>query len=110
MKKFIFSLMVALLLTSCVAYAEPEPIVVNNCVEYCDDYGCREVCAPHYYYQGVVYYWDTHFSCWIGPHGYYHGGIFYHGYYPGYRGYFGHGGGFHGHGGGHFGGGHGGHR
>lgn len=114
MKKMILGLISALMLTSCVAYAEP--VAVNSCVTYCDDYGCREVCAPHYYYQGVTYYWDAHFGCWIGPRGYWRGGIFHAGFHPGY-GQFYHGGGYHGgfhgggsfHGGGHSGG-HGGHR
>lgn len=116
MKKLLFGLLsvVAFVgLTGCaedVVYADPNYPVVSGCVTYCDDYGCREVCGPYYHDSaGVLFYWDAHFGCWIGPHGYWRGGVFYHGYHPGYHGYY-HGGGYHGsgryHGGYHGGGGH----
>ena len=116
-----------------VGYDSPPVAYTTGTVEYCDDFGCRDVSAPYYYDNGEVVYYDAHFGVWMGPRGYMTGGYwhpgfvggyhnYYHGgYYHGYRGNGGyHGGGaYHGggnfHGGGgrgvaHGGGGHGGHR
>lgn len=111
MKKFVIALFSAFLLSSCVVYADP-PVagnVVEGCTTFCDDYGCREVCGQYYVTpEGYVVYWDAHFGCWIGPHGYWSHGVFYHGYYPGYHGWYhqgwyhgGYHGGYHGYHGGH---------
>jgi hypothetical protein len=66
--------------------------VAYGCVEVSDDYGNRDICDTQYYYTdtGVVY-WDSHFGVWIGPEGWYREGVFYHGFYPGYREFYGHG-------------------
>jgi hypothetical protein len=121
MKHLFLALAACLCLSGCMiepAYADPVGPYSNGTVEFCDDYGCRYVTGQYYYDSaGVLFYWDTGFGCWIGPHGYWRGGVFFHGYYPGYHNFY-HGGyyhGFHGggyHGGGHYGGhgGHGGHR
>lgn len=99
----------------------------TGCVIVTDDYGEREVCNTRYYYvNGGVVYWDANFGIWVGPGGYWHGGVWNRGFYPGWHNYYGRGfyrprgfsgphGGFHGGGyhgaphGGHVGG-HGGHR
>jgi hypothetical protein len=119
-----------------VGYDSPPVAYTTGTVEYCDDFGCRDVNAPYYYDNGEVVYYDAHFGYWMGPRGYLVGGrwhsgfvggyhSYYHpGYYHGYRGGYHGGGGFHGGGqfhggrggyhggehGGHSGGGHGGHR
>jgi hypothetical protein len=111
MKKILLALLVCFGLTGCVsedvAYAQG-PVVQT--VEVCDNYGCHLVNVQ--YYNGYPFYYNAAYGVWISPgYGYYHGGIFYRGGYPGYHGGFR--GGFHGgyHGGGGFhGGGHGGHR
>lgn len=117
MKKFIIGLMAAFCLSSCLVYADPmyASAYSYGTVTICDDYGCREVQDVRYFVgsDGITYYYDVHFGVWIGPRGYWHGGAFYHGYYPGYHGYYhrgwyGNGGGGY-HGGGYHGGGHGGH-
>jgi hypothetical protein len=120
MKKFIAGLIAAMCLSSCLVYADPvyAPAYYYGTVTICDDYGCREVPDVRYFIgsDGVTYYYDVHFGVWIGPRGYWHGGAFYHGYYPGYHTYYhhgwygGHGGYYHGGGGYHGGGHHGGHR
>lgn len=129
MKKLLITLAAVIGLSGCVVYDTPEPVLATSdhwqygCVEYCDeDSMCREVCDTYYYYGpgGAVFYYDTAFGLWIGPHGYWYGGAWVHGWPGGfrehYRGFahYGHwGGGYHGgyHGGGGFhGGGHGGHR
>lgn len=130
MKKFLLGLIAALCLTSCVAYADPPlppPHPVYGCTMVEDSYGEREMCNVYYYDtdEGVVY-WDPYFRVWMGAGGYWYGGAWVHGFWPGYyaryggfyhphgfyHGYSHHwgGGGFH-HGGGgyHGGGGHGGH-
>lgn len=110
-----------------VGYDSPPVSYTTGTVEYCDDFGCRDVSNVQYYYDnGEVVYYDVHFGVWMGPRGYLVGGrwhpgfvggyhSYYHpGYYHGYRGGGFHGGGsyhgnFHGgyHGGGNFhGGGH----
>lgn len=58
-------------------------------VEFCDDWGCRMITAPYYYYEGDVVYWDAHFGCWIGPRGYWLGGDWHHGWIEGYHGWYG---------------------
>lgn len=127
----LFSILFSLFLAGCVS----EPIYTSTvpsayyangakygCTIVTDEYGSREVCETYYYpvSNGVVY-WDPYFRIWVGPGGYWHGGVWNHGYYPGFRTYYGHGfyhpngfshgggyrGGFHGGG---FHGGHGGHR
>lgn len=107
------------------AYADPPSVAyASGLVEFCDDYGCRWINAPYYYAGGDLVYWDAHFGCWIGPHGYWHGGGWHRGFVYGYHQHYhagtyhvlhsgGHAwsGGFHG--GSHYshgGGGHGGHR
>jgi hypothetical protein len=91
MKKLLLALMAAVSLSGCVMYADSDafyPAYTEGCTTVCDDYGCREVCGRYFYSGGVAYYWDAHFGCWIGPRGYYHGGVFYHGYHPGYHTYY----------------------
>jgi hypothetical protein len=133
MKKLLFALVLCLGLipvTGCYAdegvYVEAPPATAQvGTVEFCDDYGCRMVTAPYYYYGDELVYWDAHFGCWIGPHGYWMGGGWHAGWVGGYHGYYGAhfyhrtfshpsgwraGSGYHGYGHpGHFGG-HGGHR
>ena len=96
--KWLLALVAAFSLSGCVLYAEPGyyPAYTEGYVTVCDDYGCREVYGRYFYSDGVPYYWDAHFGCWIGPRGYWRGGVFYHGYHPGYhyyyhRGYYYHG-------------------
>lgn len=88
MKKLLLGLCASIALsTGCAVYSDgPDyPVATTSGpVEFCDDYGCRWVNAP-YYYDGAVVYWDAHFGCWIGPHGYWHGGVWYHGFHPGYH-------------------------
>lgn len=97
----------ATMVSGCYAeevYTEAPPVAAaNGCVAYTDDWGTREVCAPYYYLNGEVVYWDAHFGCWIGPHGYWLGGGWHPGFVGGYHGYYGshvyhgwHGGSFHG--------------
>jgi hypothetical protein len=59
-------------------------------VEFCDDYGCRDLEGVQYYYDpdGTLFYWDVHFGIWVGPHGWYSHGVFYHGFYAGYHTYY----------------------
>ena len=97
MKKFLLGLILCLGLTGCYVegYDYAPGAYSTGSVEFCDDYGCRFVTAPYYYDSaGVLFYWDAHFGCWIGPHGYWRGGAFYHGFYPGYHGWY-HGGWYH---------------
>jgi|ERR1700722_4193430 len=131
MKKLFLMLAAVIGLTGCavetdVAYREPVMVSRSQwqygCVDYCDEDGqCREVCDTYYYYgpAGEVFYYDTVYGFWIGPHGWYgpHGWV--HGWPYGfrehYRGFYHfHGGGYRGgpahgefHGGGGFRGGHG---
>jgi hypothetical protein len=145
MKK-LFLILTACLMMGCVEegviYSDPasQPTLVGvpsyGCAVVEDSYGEREVCDVYYYTtpEGVIY-WDQYFNVWMGAGGYMRGGIWYHGFLPGYWGHYGvwyhphgwfgvhvyhgyygyHWGGFHGgyhggyHGGWH-GGGHGGHR
>lgn len=113
MKKLL-CLLCLCILPGCVVYDTPVAYERNyGCVSFCDEYGCRDVCSTYYYdADGNVVYWDDHFNCWIGPAGYFVGGIWYHGfphgyyefhrgyYHPGHyygRGHYGyHGGGYHG--------------
>lgn len=116
MKNLLLALVACIGLSGCVvepAYADPV-VYRTGTVEFCDDYGCRYVTGQYYYDGGAVIYWDPVFGCWIGPHGYWRGGIFYRGFVGGYHTYY-HGGWYHGWGGSHYyyhgGGGHwGGHR
>lgn len=97
MKKFLLALIACLGLSGCVVegYDYPPGAYSNGTVEFCDDYGCRYVTGQYYYDSaGVLFYWDSHFGCWMGPHGYWHGGVFYHGFHPGYHGWY-HGGWYH---------------
>lgn len=73
-------------LSRCVAYAHASD-VQYGCVEFCDEYGCRDVCDTHYYHDsdGVAYYWDGSYGAWVGPRGYWRGGAFHRGFYPGYH-------------------------
>ena len=76
-------------LTSCtesVAYAQP--VVVNQPVQICDQYGCRYVVAPYYYNTPRV--WVTYRRPYGGyyynaPRYYYRSGVRYY-YRGGYRG------------------------
>lgn len=89
-----YILLSALYLSSCTVY-EPAIYPTNyqyGCTQYCDDYGCSEVCGYYYTSQGIVYYWDHRVGVWIGPHGYWSGGIYYHGAHPHYYGHGYHGG------------------
>lgn len=133
MKKLFLALSLCLGLipmTGCYAddglYVNAPVAYTTGAVEFCDDWGCRMIDAPYYYEGDEVVYWDAHFGCWIGPRGYWVGGLWHHGWIGGYHGYYSAplyhhfhysdrgwraGSGWHGYhsGGGHFGG-HGGHR
>jgi hypothetical protein len=70
------------------AYADPPlpPAQTSyGCVVVEDDYGEREVCDTSYYVspEGVIY-WDAAFGIWIGAGGYWNGGVWHYGYWPGY--------------------------
>jgi hypothetical protein len=71
-----------------VATADP-PTYYTGTFEFCDDWGCRYITAPHYYANGIVIYWDAHFGYWVGPHGYLVGGRWHQGFVPGYHGWYG---------------------
>lgn len=75
-----------------VAAAPTFATINSGCVVVSDDYGEREVCNTQYYYMndGVVY-WDSHFGVWVGPGGYWRGGRWWNGYYPGFHEFYGHG-------------------
>ena len=88
MKKLILALLVCFGLTGCVvedtSYAQG-PVVQT--VEVCDNYGCHLVNVQ--YYNGYPYYYNAAYGVWISPgYGYYYGGHFYRGGYPGYHGYY----------------------
>lgn len=95
-KKLLFLLPLACLLSGCaedVYYQDPSATVnatkSYGCVNVWDDYGEREVCNTYCYYVGAdPYYWDAHFNIWVGPSGYWHGGRYFRGYYPGWHGYY----------------------
>jgi len=131
MKKLVLALVACLGLAGCAdEYVAPVAASPANCFVVTDEFGEREVCNTQYYYtNGGVIYWDSHFGVWVSPWGYYHGGVWTHGYYPGWHSYYGpgfyhargyfhggyrggnfhggyRGGSFRGGGGGHFGGGH----
>src|SRR5579864_743242 len=85
-----------LILVSCLAlvgtgcaeefvYSDPPIAVASGPVEFCDDWGCRMVNAPYYYVDGEVVYWDASFGVWIGPRGYWTGGIWHRGWVVGYH-------------------------
>jgi hypothetical protein len=70
------------------AYADPvlvssEP--ATGCVVVEDDFGEREVCNTTYYVtsEGPIY-WDVNYGIWIGAGGFWYGGVWHYGYYPGY--------------------------
>lgn len=90
MKILALALFAALNTFGCLVYADPPPVSYSTgCTTYCDSYGCRPVCGQYYTtHTGDVVYWDTHFNAWIGPHGYWRGGRWYHGYHPGYHGHY----------------------
>src|SRR5665213_1222033 len=119
MKIKLIMLLCVMMVSGCVGYDDPpiDSSIQYGCVEVSDDYGNRDVCDTQYYYtdDGSLIYWDAHFGVWIGPEGWYREGIFYHGFYPGYREFYGRGyyhsehgryyhGGHYNHGGGHYGG------
>ena len=89
MKKFLLALLCAFAVSSCMVYEEiPPPATgyISGCTTFCDDYVCREICARYYYASdGSIIYWDDHFSCWVGVHGYWRGGVYYRGFVPGYH-------------------------
>jgi len=92
MKKWLIVLISCLALAGCVdedyVYAEAPVAVASGSVEFCDDWGCRMVDAPYYYVDGEVVYWDAHFGVWIGPRGYWMGGVWHHGWVGGYHGFY----------------------
>lgn len=87
--KYLLILLVCLGMTGCLADVYVGAPVARSyptgTVEFCDDYGCRMVTAPYYYLNGELVYWDVHFGCWIGSHGYHRNGVWYHGPVPGYH-------------------------
>ena len=99
MKTMILALVACLCLFGCTeeAYSDTAAVYPSSptygCVVVNDPaYGERQVCNTYYYYVGgVPYYYDTHFASWITPWGYYRGGRWFNGYYPGYHSYYGHG-------------------
>jgi len=71
-----------------MAYADPlapPSATEHGCVIVEDTYGEREVCDVNYYIasEGPVY-WDPFFGVWIGVGGFWYGGVWHYGYYPGY--------------------------
>lgn len=97
MKKLSLILVACLGLVGCADeyYATPSyPLSAGNqtqygCVIVSDEYGEREVCNTHYYYSdGGVVYWDAHFGIWVYPNGYWYGGRFWPGVYPGFHAYY----------------------
>lgn len=94
MKKLVLALSICLGLsiTGCAAEGsyDPPPAVpyAAGSVEFCDDWGCRWVNAPYYYSDGDLFYWDAHFGVWVGPRGWWHGGIWHSGFVPGYHGWY----------------------
>lgn len=115
--KLLFGLVAAFCLSSCLIFTDSYysgPYQYGT-ITVCDDFGCREAENVRYFVgsDGETYYYDVHFGIWLGSRGYWHGGAFHRGYYPGYHTYYHQGwyGGYHG-GGGYRGGhsGHGGHR
>lgn len=89
MKK-LFLVLAACLMMGCVeeAYVVPPGPPVHpsyGCAIIEDEYGEREVCDVYYYpTEYGVLYWDTTYGMWIGAGGYWRGGIWFHGYLPGY--------------------------
>ena len=95
MKKLALILVACLSLAGCADEYEGTPVAVSptspayGCVVVTDEYGEREVCNTRYYYSdGGVVYWDEHFGIWVGPNGYYRGGVFFPGIYPGFHAYY----------------------
>jgi hypothetical protein len=82
-------LSICLALCACVETYTPG-IVQYGTVEYCDpELGCRSITGDYYYdTNGVLYYYDSTFTAWIGPGSYYVGGRFYPGHPVGYNGYY----------------------
>jgi hypothetical protein len=70
-------------------YSYRETTPYYGCVVISDEMGEREVCDTEYYYtdDGVVY-WDSHFGIWVMPNGYWYGGRFWPGVYPGFHAYY----------------------
>lgn len=116
MKYYLLALVTCLVLMSmgCAEgayYSAPPGVYSHGEVEFCDDFGCRMISSNYYYVDGAVVYWDPHFGCWIGPHGWYGRGSWhsgwvsgYHNYYRSFHNNYSHGGSFRGggyHGGGH---------
>jgi hypothetical protein len=87
--KLLLSILCALSLAACVS--EYPTGVRYGTVEFCEDsINCRYITGNYYYNgDGVMYYYDTAFNAWIGPNGYWLGGLYYSGYYPGLRSYYG---------------------
>lgn len=121
MKTLLTTLFMSLSLAGCMldepvystpAYSSSTSTLTGD-VEFCDVYGCRWLSnATYYYLNGEVVYWDAGLGVWVGPRGYWRGGMYYSGavsgyhawygshytphYYGGYHGGFHVGGGFHG--------------
>lgn len=109
------AILIALCLSLCACFADFDTVVNPGVIhygtfEFCDAEGqCRNVDGRYYYNnEGEIVYYDGVFGVWISPRGYWVGGIYRPGFYPGYynhyQGHFYHrgGGGFRGgyHGGG----------
>jgi len=96
MKPVIFTLICLLSLTACYSDEQvytAEPTMANpnfGCLVVTDDFGEREVCDTHYYYaaDGSPIWWDNHFGIWVSSSGYWYGGRWFVGFYPGYHSYY----------------------
>jgi len=92
MKKILLALAACFSLSGCVDDPPPvrSPVYNVGTIEYCDYYGCRYVTSSYYYdSSGVLFYWDVNLGCWIGPRGYWRGGVFYSGFHPRYNRFYG---------------------
>ena len=94
MKQLIIILACILSMITSIGCAEEtsyaDPVLVSSdpssgCVVVEDDYGEREVCNTTYYVtsEGPIY-WDVNYGIWIGAGGFWYGGVWHYGYYPGY--------------------------
>lgn len=82
--KFVLALLCYLGLSGCVIDYSPPAYPEDGMVEFCDDWGCSDVDAPHYSVGNDIIYWDVELGVWIGPRGYWsHGWI--EGFPPGYH-------------------------
>jgi len=84
----VVSMMVSVGCAEETSYANPVLVSSNpfsGRVVVEDDYGEREVCNVTYYLtsEGPIY-WDVNYGIWIGAGGFWYGGVWHYGYYPGY--------------------------